>query len=546
MSYTSTGNQVVRERQGNIDRVLTYAEESRKTGKYTDVCIKTGKKSFRAHRLILSCYSMYFKTMFETEMEEKYGDIVKIESEYVNETSLESIINFIYTGKLCINQENVCELLAASEYLQVDLAKQFCLDFFSDPISIETWLQVFDKAHIYKNDYLSDKIFRFIEDNFAEISSTNDFKLLSKQSLLYLICQIDSYRVLQDLIYDAIIRWVNYDQSRKEDFTELFKQLDLKKFSSSFLTKTVSTEILVKENQLCLSLVGDTLAIKLQELVAKNPPKILSIGGTNTPNQIMVVYPALPRELVVHYALKVDHFVYCIGGNNTDPNKVYRLKLCESNMDWERVTSMRVSRDFFAAAAYRNGIAVVGGLSSDASKSAEFYDPSSNEWSELPLMNTGRCEPALVTCNGSLFCLGGNQGNEDNLPIVLSSVEKLSDVSGPWEHFGPMQTSRSVFTAVTCMDTIYAIGGSDRRLEVLRSVEKYDFDLRRWVYVKPMNIERRDHSACVIQDKIFVVGGINANNDDIPEIECYDPRIDTWAVVGSTTAKLLRHTIIAI
>ena len=553
MPSIQIGNQVVRERVEDTNRVLKYADESKTAGLYTDICIKTEKKSFRAHRLVLSCYSLYFRTRFEAEIEDKYGGIMEIESEYVNEISLESIINFIYIGKLCISQENVCELFAASNYLQVDQAKQFCLDFLTNSISIETWFQVFKMAYFYKNDHLSSKVFRFIEDNFAKISSTNDFKFLSKRSLLHIFSQLDSHRVFQRLIYDAIIAWVKHNESRKEDFAELFKQLDLKKFSPIFLTKTVSTEILIKENQLCSSLVMDTLAMKLQERVSEKLFKILSIGGTKTRNKIFVVYnndqqvyPALPQEFTVHYALKVDSYVYCIGGNNTDPNKVFRLNLHEQNMDWERVTLMRVGREYFAAAAYSNGIAVVGGLSSDASNLAEFYNPLQDKWSELPLVNIGRCEPTLVTCNGCLFCLGGYQEDDHGNRTALSSVEKLSDVSGPWEHFESMQTSRSVFAAVTCMDTIYAIGGRDDQLEVMRSVEKYDFDQGKWVNVKPMNCERREHSACVIQDKIFVVGGTNANNLSVSEIECYDPHSDSWTVVGSTNEELLRHTIIAI
>ena len=128
---------VYQKRDEESNKVLEYVNESRKKGFHTDVCIKAGEKSFQAHRLILSCCSGYFRTVFLTDAKEKYGNTVEIEE--VDATSLELLIYFIYTGKLDINQKNVFELLPASDYLQIDEAQQLCLHFLSNSISIETW-----------------------------------------------------------------------------------------------------------------------------------------------------------------------------------------------------------------------------------------------------------------------------------------------------------------------------------------------------------------------------------------------------------------------
>ena len=74
---------------------------------------------------------------------------------------------------------------------------------------------------------------------------------------------------------------MKYKESRRDDFTELFKRLDLSKFSSSFLADTVSTETLVIENHLCTNLVVKALTIKLQKSIFNNPFKILCIGQSN-------------------------------------------------------------------------------------------------------------------------------------------------------------------------------------------------------------------------------------------------------------------------
>ena len=96
--------------------------------------------------------------------------------------------------------------------------------------------------------------------------------------------------------------------------------------SSSFLAETILTEILVIQNYLRLTLVKKTLAITCQERDSNNFSKILSFGGTETPNKVIVVYsndrnvyPALPQESFAHCSLKVDNFVYCIGDRGTIP-----------------------------------------------------------------------------------------------------------------------------------------------------------------------------------------------------------------------------------
>ena len=549
---------VVQERVEKTNRILKYADETRKAGIYTDVCVKAGEQSFQAHRVILSCYSLYFRTMFQTNMKERYDDTVEIKG--VDATSLELLIDFIYTGKVCISQENVYQLLAASDYLQIDEAKCLCFDFLSNSISFKTWFHILKLADMHQMNKLSNKALYFLIQNFAKISSTSQFKVQSKGNLLYLLSFVDSHRVDQHLVYDAIIGWSKYKNCRKSDFAEIFQCLDLSEFSSSFLTDTVLVETLVIENESCLSSVMVALAMKKQEVVSIVPSKILCIGELNNLNKIFVVhnndqqvYPALPQGFCFRFALKLDNSIFCFGTylklSSLHLNQVFKMKLYEANMKWEEVASMEIKRYAVVAAVYKKGIAVTGESSFRTSKSVEFYNPSLDRWSTLPPMNESRREQALVSCHGCLFSLGGI--GDDNYEInrrrpTLSSVEMLGNVNETWQHVQPMQSPREFFAAVNCMDTIYAMGGYNDKFFTLKSVEKYDFQLNQWIYVKDMIIKRRRHSACVMHDKIFVVGGKNANNQFVSEIECYDPLIDKWSVVGITNQKMYSFSLLAV
>ena len=240
-------------------------------------------------------------------------------------------------------------------------------------------------------------------------------------------------------------------------------------------------------------------------------------------------------------------FIYCIGVTADDfkvslTDKVWRMKLHQTNMKWVEVASMTTECYDFRAAVYKNGIAVTGGYDEEGNPLAKFFDPSLNQWSALPSVNQYRLDHALVNCNGCLYCLGGY--NQKDL-ATFSSVEMLSNVNGFWQLIEPMQTERNEFTAVSIMGTIYAIGGSDNHGKSIEGVERYDPHLNKWVYVNKMNIERYGHSACVMESKIYV-GGKKSEDEFVTEIECYDPLSGDWSIVGNTNEELYGHFVIAI
>lgn len=82
-------------------------------------------KSFNLHKCILSARSIVFERMFKNDMKEKIQNTVEIED--FNYDVLEEFFQFIYTGKVSDNAENIiCELLTASEKYCVEELKALC------------------------------------------------------------------------------------------------------------------------------------------------------------------------------------------------------------------------------------------------------------------------------------------------------------------------------------------------------------------------------------------------------------------------------------
>ena len=141
-------------------------------------------------------------------------------------------------------------------------------------------------------------------------------------------------------------------------------------------------------------------------------------------------------------------------------------------------------------------------------------------------------------CKDCLYALGDQFGKYLSSVEVLSVTEILS--KGEWKHMEQMQKARAQFTAVSCHNAIYAIGGYSSK-KTMKSVKKYDPEVDKWSYVSSMNFERRKHAACVVDGKIIIVGEVDAEGDAIHEIECYDPSKDVWSIVGETKEELYDH-----
>ena len=108
----------------------------------------------------------------------------------------------------------------------------------------------------------------------------------------------------------------------------------------------MSQELLVRGNTVCLSALTTGIITKL-EMSPTKVCKILFVNGFNehavfevysSIRNISKVYPSVPNRPQNHCLLKLDKFIYCIGGfsamkNDCVPSILYRLNLSNQNLD---------------------------------------------------------------------------------------------------------------------------------------------------------------------------------------------------------------------
>ena len=551
------------QRGENNAKLLQYANTKRINGEFNDVTIQAGGQSIPANRMVLSCYSKFFESMFSLSLKERYQDTVAIQQ--FDGESIKNLIEFIYTGTIDINTDNVMSLLSTADFLQIDEVKEFCFEFLEQVLTIENCLEIIKVSNLYSYPSTLQQAYQFICEHFLEIVHEDNFKTLSLHDLNNLISKLDRNKVQELSVYKAILSWIQHDDNRKSDFPELFEKINLHKLPSDFVADEVAKETLVKSDLNCSNAVMSYLACKVKisntktrfgrdqlEPTARNTnanqSKVIRIGGEgskfvaevyNIFGKSSVNYPDLPAMISRHCSVKVDNYIYCIGGkiHGKPTNKVYRMNLNKTSLRWEEVASMMTKRMDFGAAAYDGNIVVAGGWAGQTGLNAvELYNVQTNKWKNISSMKQQRDDHAVVAVGETFYAIGGDGNN---------SVEQLNGLNGEWKNVQPMNYSREKFAAVYCNGFIYAIGGDDE--EDGLTVEKYDLTHNHWMVVSNLNVGRYHHGACVLSNKIYVVGGEKIDDGNAAEaMECYNPSIDQWEIIEGAVDDHTLHSLVAI
>ena len=539
--------------------LMQYANETRSKGHFNDVTIIAENQCIPAQKMVLACHSTFFEKMFKCEMKEKYEN--KVEIPNLDGKAVKSLIDYIYNGNIDIDDENVLQLLAAADYLQLLDAKQFCFEYLEENLGIENWSEISKAVIMYRASVIKDKVYLFITEHFDEIITTDQFTALFQDDLKDLISNLDRSKVKETSIFEGIMKWIKHDlEARRDALLDLFRLIKIDQLPHEIIEK-VMEEDLIKNNVECHRMMLSRLLEIIKKMNTAYDVKLISVGGHRTLSNVAEVYnlhghafnnhPEFPIKILGHCVLQGNGFIYCIGGAEDTVqyaqtyNCVWLANAEDQLRKWRKATPMHEKRFMMGATQYGDKLFVAGGNNGFYKlASAEMYDMPLNKWKKISSLNHPRCVNTLVSCQRCLHVLGGIGVNN----VYLSSVEILNSSGGYWVESQPMLQPRAWFAAVTCDNAIYAIGGQCGPDVETRTntVEKFNPDQKQWVYVSRMNVERCGHAACAINGKIYVVGGLDKNNQSVHTIECYTPLLNAWNIVGETHYDLYYHSIIAL
>ena len=224
-----------------------------------DVVLEVGEALIPAHRAVLASFSPYFRIMFTTGLDECQKRDVKING--VDPDSLQSLIDFAYTGKMDITRDNVQKILPAADLFELPNVRQMCSEYLVEELHPSNCIGITKFAESYQCKVLLERSMQYLYDHFQEIYKEDEFTLLSVDELKEILSS-DELGVVnaEDMVLSAVQSWIRHDPNKREHLLDeiLYECFRFRFASSSLLQELLSNATLEK----CSDLIANAINFK--------------------------------------------------------------------------------------------------------------------------------------------------------------------------------------------------------------------------------------------------------------------------------------------
>ncbi|XP_005429567.1 ectoderm-neural cortex protein 1-like [Geospiza fortis] len=185
-SSSSSMNIHLFHKPGHADSLLTQLNLLRQQNLFTDVVLRAGNQSFPCHRAVLAACSRYFNAMFSGGLKESRDDEVNFHDSLHPEV-LELLLDYAYSARVLINEENAESLLEAGDMLQFQDIRDASADFLEKNLYPGNCLNMLLLSDAHCCERLLELSWRMALANFTSLCKTEDFLRLPKDKLLELV-----------------------------------------------------------------------------------------------------------------------------------------------------------------------------------------------------------------------------------------------------------------------------------------------------------------------------------------------------------------------
>jgi hypothetical protein len=154
-----------------------------------DVIFQLDSVSVPAHRNILVARSQYFKSMFQSGMQESQKKTVTIQD--IDEASFRAVLEFLYTGTLDLRQStDLISLMHAADLFQLDDLKDHLVGFYKDVINKENIWNLYSASDKYNQPKLKEVCKDFILEHYESLMDQDNVKHFITQENSNLVVDI--------------------------------------------------------------------------------------------------------------------------------------------------------------------------------------------------------------------------------------------------------------------------------------------------------------------------------------------------------------------
>ncbi|XP_054252241.1 ectoderm-neural cortex protein 1-like [Indicator indicator] len=566
-SRSSSGSMNIQlfHKPGHADSLLTQLNLLRKRRLFTDVVLRAGHQAFPCHRAVLAACSRYFDAMFSGGLKESRDAEVNFHDSLHPEV-LELLLDYAYSSRVLINEENAESLLEAGDMLQFQDIRDASADFLEKNLCPGNCLNMLLLSDAHCCERLLELSWRMALANFTLLCKTEDFLRLPKEKLLELVESEELEVEDETLVYEAVMGWIRYDLPRRhEDLPELLRSVRLALLPEAYLRTQVACEKLVTSHKLGEEIVADAVRCKMKILqndgfvtgCCARPRKIsqalLLLGGQTFMCDKIYVLDQKSSEIIPGAdipsprkecsACAIGCKVYITGGKGSEHGASRDVWVYDTLHDeWAKAAPMLVARFGHGSAELDHCLYVVGGHTamsgafpaspSVSLKQVEHYDPQLDKWSLVAPLREGVSNAAVVGAKMKLFVFGGTSANQEKLPKV--------------QCFDPCQNRWMVptscpqpwrYTAAAVVGSHIIVIGGDTEFSA-SSAYRFHSDTYQWSKFGDVTAKRISCRAVASGNRLYVVGGY-CGAQRCKTLDCYDPASDTWSSITTVPYSLI-------
>jgi len=169
------------------NEVFLKIENLHRNKTFCDVKLIIGEKIIWVHKLLLVASLPYFHSMFTHDLIEKQQESIILKD--MDPLAVELIIEFVYTSKININQNNVQTLLRVSTILQVSLVQEKCCEFLEKQLDPSNCLGIYTFAELHGCIELKMKAKNYCDRHFSKVVKEEEFLSLPFERVRWFLDQ---------------------------------------------------------------------------------------------------------------------------------------------------------------------------------------------------------------------------------------------------------------------------------------------------------------------------------------------------------------------
>lgn len=519
---------------------------------------------FMARRDALLKASYFFEKRLESGTDESRDGIIRLHT--ISAPLVEIILKFIYYGRAQINNvENAKGLIVAADYLLLPSLRIISEQCLEKRLCISNCISIFYFAKEHHCNELVAKVHNYVESNFANVAQSKEFLDLSSQEIENWISSDEIVINNEEDIFKIIVQWTSQNtRHRMREFKELFRHVRLMFVSRDYLSRSISTNSLVKEDAKCLDCVTQALrwlegkvdcdfpwqqlprrSLQSHAIVACRQMKVLCHCPGDDKWQKL---PDVQSESVNLVSCRGKLFAIAQELNDSQRYEpLFNKWVPLTTTEWPVKPQVRTDfhrRQEQQVFAVHGEIYVIESDKIGSGTITRKYDFDSNSWKSFAAFDLGQKDQVcIVPAKQLIYAIGGRKRELSSAGYVqkfdnLSDVERFDIRENTWEKLQDIHEARRRAFGSAVHDKIFIAGGIGSDCSVLRSCELYKIPLNEWEVIANLNVPRMLGSMVCLAEKLYVLGGLGepcTSESDKFTVESYDEENDEWKKTTTMT-----------